>query len=169
MKVKPIKSKIMRVLDFPTFGQKERFYMRRCLDLAKMAAWQRNFPVGSLMVKNDEIVAEGQEEGSTRRDVTFHAEIVAVRGAIAALETQDLSDCTLYTTHEPCVMCSYVIRQARISRVVIGLSTGEIGGASSNYPVLTATDIQRWAAPPELTFGVLTEQCQELQTFLKQE
>src|SRR5690349_1408689 len=104
------------------------FYMARCIELALIAKELGDNPVGSLIVLNDNIIAEGIEGGKTYKDITCHAEIEAIRQAIKHLQTTDLSACILFTTHEPCIMCSYVIRHHKIPIVVVGLTTGEIGG-----------------------------------------
>ncbi|RFS16952.1 nucleoside deaminase [Emticicia sp. C21] len=88
-------------------------YMRICIDLAKMAKQRGDSPVGSIIVQNGSIIGKGIEGGKTHKDITFHAEIEAIREATRHLGKQDLSDCILYTTHEPCIMCSYMIRHTK--------------------------------------------------------
>lgn len=139
----------------------ERF-MRECLSLARLAKERGDSPVGSILVRNGEIIARGIEGGKTHKDITCHAEIEAIRVATALLDTQDLSDCVMYTTHEPCIMCAYVIRHTRIPAVVTGLTSGDIGGASSAYPLLKDTGIKKWGTPPQLITGVLEEECRAL-------
>lgn len=129
-----------------------RKFMDRCFQLAEVARQRGDSPVGSLLVRHDQIIGEGIEGGRTHRDITFHAEIEAVRSAVAALGSYDLTGCTLYTSHEPCIMCSYVIRHARISTVVIDQRSGEIGGVSSAYPLLTAADVSVWGKPPGIVY-----------------
>lgn len=126
------------------------FFMQHCLRLAVIAQNRGDSPVGSILVKDGKIISEGIEGGKTHRDITFHAEIEAIRNAIRFLETQDLSDCIMYTTHEPCIMCSYVIRHNKINTVVFRITTGEIGGFSSNFPLLCDISIKKWSSPPKL-------------------
>lgn len=126
------------------------FYMRRCKELAEMARQRGESPVGSLLVQDGKIIAEGIEGGKTHRDITYHAEIEAIRQATELLQSQDLSACVMYTTHEPCIMCSYMIRHTRINTVVMAITTGDIGGMSSAYPLLTDTTIKKWGTPPLL-------------------
>lgn len=125
--------------------------MKRCEALAAIAAERGESPVGSVVVMDGEIIGEGVEAGKAEQDVTFHAEVVAVREAVKT-HGKDLSAATLYTTHEPCILCSYVIRHHRIGRVVIQKAVAHIGGASSNYPILRASDIPIWPSPPEVVF-----------------
>lgn len=116
-------------------------YMQLCIELAKVAKRRGDNPVGSILVRNGEVIGEGIEGGKTHKDITYHAEIEAIRDATKKLDTQDFSSCILYTTHEPCIMCSYVIRQSKIATVVIGIATGDIGGFSSKLPVLIDTQV----------------------------
>ena len=134
-------------------------YMRRCLELAREAGDRGDTPVGALVVLDGRIVAEASEELPTGQSVTGHAETLAVQRAIDSLGRADLADGTLYTTAEPCVMCSYVIRQARIAAVVYGWTTPLIGGVTSAYPILTAADLDPWRPAPAVIGGVLGEEC----------
>ena len=136
----------------------ERF-MRRCIELAAMAGERGDSPVGCVLVSGGEVVASGIEASRAKRDVTCHAEIEAIREASAARGSQDLSDCTLYTTHEPCVMCAYVIRYARIPRVIFGVASGALGGAGGRYALLLDASIAGWGDPPVVVRGVLGEEC----------
>lgn len=145
-----------------TDTEKYEGLMRRCIELAKTAKRRGDSPVGSILVKDGQIVAEGIEGGRTHKDVTFHAEIEAVRNARARLGTADLSGCFMVTTHEPCIMCSYVIRHHKIALVVVGMRTGEIGGYSSALPVLLDRTISRLSTPPEIIDGILEQECKEV-------
>ncbi|WP_221392818.1 nucleoside deaminase [Dyadobacter sp. NIV53] len=137
-------------------------FMRRCIELARIAKSHGESPVGSVIVRNGEIIGEGIEGGKANLDITFHAEIEAIRHASQFLQSQDLSDCILYTTHEPCIMCSYMIRHTKITTIFSALSSGEYGGASSNYPLLLDTTIHKWGNPPKVVFGILEEECKKL-------
>lgn len=135
------------------------FYMRRCIALALQSKQRGDSPVGAVVVQNEKVVGEGLEGGKTHNDITYHAEIEAIRQATNSLQRQDLSDCVMYTTHEPCIMCSYVIRHTRIQAIVIGIKTGEIGGFSSHFPVLADQTIKRWGMVPQIITGVLEKDC----------
>lgn len=137
-------------------------YLEDCLILAKKAMHKGNPPVGAILVREGEIVGEGEEAGKSTRDITYHAEIEAIRNARENLQTADLSDCILYTTHEPCWMCSYVIRHHRIGKIVIGSETGYTGGASSEFPILLTENVPNWEKAPEIIWGVLKKQCEDL-------
>lgn len=128
----------------------DKYYIHRCEILGKAAGLKGNAPVGALIVRQGSITAEAEEAGKSKNDITCHAEIEAIRIAIRKLNTTDLSDCVLYSTHEPCVMCSYAIRYYRISKVVF-LHAVQLGGATSSMPLLTTKDVPpHWAKAPEV-------------------
>ena len=122
-----------------------------CDQLAAIAHSQGESPVGSIVVLEGNIVGEGIEAGKGKQDVTCHAEVEAIRQAVKTVG-KDLFGATLYTTHEPCILCSYVIRHHRISRVVIRQKVAHIGGATSVFPVLTTRLVALWDEPPEVVF-----------------
>lgn len=134
-------------------------FMRHAIRLAQMAQKRGDAPVGSVIVRNGHIIAEGIESVRADKDLTAHAEVRAVQEACRSLNTLDLTGCTLFTTVEPCFMCSFVIRNARISRAVIGKAAPHIGGFSSNYPLLVDPNILGWSRPPLIVTGLLEEEC----------
>lgn len=137
-------------------------YMSRCLELGAASMELGNAPVGSVLVLNDQIIGEGLELGKTKNDITYHAEIEAIRDALKKTGNTKLEGAQLYTTHEPCLMCSYAIRHYQISHIYYGMSTGEIGGHSSNHKLLDTRDISIWSSPPEIIAGLLEKECRDL-------
>ncbi|GAB1396808.1 hypothetical protein MASR1M65_15850 [Saprospiraceae bacterium] len=99
----------------------------------------RNPSVGAVIVKNGEIVAE-TEAGKSKNDITCHAEIEALRLAVKKLQSNDLSECVMYSTHEPCIMCSYAIRYYRVKKLVYLHDVDYLGGINRKclylYPTL---------------------------------
>lgn len=95
--------------------------IRRCLDLARAAVAEGHHPFGALLVRGGEIVMEARNTVGCD-GVTGHAELNLVRRALAELGRDELADCTLYTSTEPCAMCAGAIYWARIPRVVFGCS-----------------------------------------------
>lgn len=136
--------------------------MRRCLELALNARASGNTPVGAVVVMEGEVIAEAEEEVPAGLDPTAHAEVLAIRRACQALGTLDLSNTTLYTTAEPCWLCSYAVRQTNLARVVYGRTSPSVGGVTSTYPILLTTDVPFWGKPPEVLGGVLEEACTAL-------
>lgn len=137
-------------------------FMQRCLELAEVARQSGNVAVGALVVHNLHIIAEGSEKLPQELDVTGHAELIAIRGACEALATRNLQGCILYTTAEPCWMCSYAIRDTGISTVVIGAETLDVGGISTRYPLLIDADLPFWGSPPQIISGILGAECAAL-------
>ncbi len=137
-------------------------FMRRAIQLAQTARERGDTPVGSVVVCAGRVIGEGIEAVRADKDLTAHAEVRAVQEACRSLNTLDLTGCALYTTVEPCFMCSFVIRGARISRVVIGRAAPHIGGFSSNYPILVDPNIPGWFRPPLVITGVLEGECSAL-------
>lgn len=134
------------------FTPEDADWMRRCYELAANARAEGNTPVGALVVQAGKVLAEASEEAPVGPDPFAHAELIAVRKALSLRAGQSLAGATLYTTAEPCFMCSYAIRRARISRVVMGQATPGTGGATSKYPILAAPDVERWGEPPVLVW-----------------
>lgn len=139
-------------------------YIRRCIELARRALVTSDAPVGALVVLNGRIVAEGIECVRARRDVTGHAEIEAVRAACERLGSLNLTRCTLYTSVEPCVMCAYAIRLARVSRVVAGARSTDAAWAPNGWRVLTAADILPDRPPPSVIRDMLSRECHAVLT-----
>ena len=136
--------------------------MRRCIELARQAIGSGDAPVGSLIVDDDELVSEGVEAVRARQDATAHAEIEALRAAFERRQSRDLTGCTLYTSVEPCIMCAYAIRLARISVVVCGARGGDAGHAVSGHLVLTDTDVAPNRPPPLVIRDVLVQDCERV-------
>lgn len=139
-------------------------HMRQAIALALRAIATGDTPVGSLVVRDGVVVAQGIEAVRAEQDVAGHAELIAVRAACRALATFDLSACTLYTTAEPCWLCAFAIRQARVGRVVIGRPTPHIGGVTSRHPLLIEAGVPGWGEPPEVVTGLLAGECAALGT-----
>lgn len=129
----------------------DKFYLERCSELAILAEREGNPAVGSLIVFQGEIVYEAQEAGRSKNDVTFHAELEAIRGALKRMNVISLKGAILYSSHEPCVMCSYAIRYYKISKVVFQNTVPYLGGVSSSMPLLISEDVpESWGEAPEI-------------------
>lgn len=125
--------------------------MHQCEILGEAAAAKGNPPVGALIIKDDQIISEAEEAGKSKNDITCHAEIEAIRLALKNTRTNDLSGCVMYTTHEPCIMCSYAIRFYKIKRVIFLHEVEYLGGVSSSMPLLISNEVPpHWSKPPEV-------------------
>lgn len=102
--------------------------MKRALELAKKAFDEGEVPVGALIVYKDQIISEAHNQTEFLLDPSAHAELLAIRKACQVLGNWRLSNCTLYTTLEPCAMCAGAIIQARLKKVVWGAPDIRCGG-----------------------------------------
>ena len=137
-------------------------FMRQCIDLGKMAMLKGDSPVGSLIVKDNVVIGLGIEAGKSSQNITKHAEIEAVNDALFKSKFKDLSDCTLYTTHEPCIMCSYVIRYYKLRTIVYGVKVQHIGGITSGLNVMQTSKVPHWGKPPIIIESILKDECEKL-------
>lgn len=133
--------------------------MQLALAEAARALDHGDVPVGAVVIRNDEVVARAHNERELRSDPTAHAEVLALRAAAETSDSWRLSDCTLYVTLEPCVMCAGAIINARIGRVVFGAADLKGGGMGSLYNV--AAD-PRLNHEPRVTHGVMAYECTRL-------
>jgi tRNA(Arg) A34 adenosine deaminase TadA len=112
-----------------------RRHLRRALELARQAREKGNHPFGALLVDSSgNVVLEAENTVNTDKDVTAHAETNLVRRASARFEPDFLSDCTLYTSTEPCVMCAGAIYWSNVRRIVFGLSLEQITALTVTEP-----------------------------------
>jgi tRNA(adenine34) deaminase len=106
----------------------DKHFMQRCIELSQLSIDNGDAPFGSLISKDNKLIAEGINAANTK--VSEHAEITALHNAHQALNTSYLSGCTLYTSCEPCPMCSFMIREFKISRMVFAISSLYTAGYS---------------------------------------
>ncbi|MDG2687375.1 tRNA adenosine(34) deaminase TadA, partial [Vibrio parahaemolyticus] len=102
------------------FTPQDEIFMRRALALAEQAELEGEVPVGAVLVKDGEVIAEGWNRSICSNDATAHAEIQTLRNAGTVLENYRLLDTTLYVTLEPCPMCAGALLHSRVKRVVFG-------------------------------------------------
>lgn len=133
----------------------ERF-MLAALDEARIAAEHDEVPIGAAVVCKGRIIARAHNLTETLTDVTAHAEMQAITSAAAYLGGKYLTDCTLYVTVEPCLMCAGALGWSQISRVVYGAADDKRGFHTfCDAPFHKKTQI---------TAGVLEEHCSALMT-----
>ena len=103
------------------------YYMSIALKEAKKAYLQDEVPIGSIIVRNDKIISKSYNQKTLKNMATYHAEILAINKACKKLKSWYLEDCILYTTVEPCLMCTGAIIQSRIKKVVYGTKNEAFG------------------------------------------
>ena len=98
----------------------DKFFLQRAIEIAKIGISNGGGPFGAVLVKDDKIISEAFNSVTLNNDPTAHAEILAIRQAASALESYELTDCTLYSSCEPCPMCLGAIYWSGIKKVVYG-------------------------------------------------
>lgn len=111
--------------------------MRHALDLAAQAAADGEVPVGAVVTRGSEIVAEGRNAMRGSSDPTAHAEMVAIRRAAEKLGTSRLDDCTLWVTLEPCAMCAAAVALARFEALRFAAEDPKGGGVVHGPRIFT--------------------------------
>jgi tRNA(Arg) A34 adenosine deaminase TadA len=102
--------------------------MRRALELAAVAAAAGEVPVGAVVTRGEEVIAESRNAMRASNDPTAHAEMEAIRAAAAKLGTSRLDECTLWVTLEPCAMCAAAVSVARLGALRFGAEDPKGGG-----------------------------------------
>ena len=139
--------------------------MQRCIALSVELGEAGEYPYGVVIVRGGQAVTESINRVAHEKDVTRHAEVVAISQAQKALGTVSLDDCTIYVSAEPCAYCCYAIRESRIGRVVYALSSPHMGGVSK-WPVLTDRDISDtmpdvFDDPPDIVAGFMAQEAED--------
>ena len=140
--------------------------MERCIALSREAVSEGEYPFACVIAENGRVVVETTNRVARDCDVTRHAELMAVSEAQRKLGRTKLTGCTLYTTVEPCPMCSFPIREARISRVVYAIRSPLMGGSSRwdvlGDSVLSAQLPEAFSEAPEVIAGVLRREAEQV-------
>ena len=139
----------------------DEVFMHKALDEAEIAYEAGEIPIGAVVMCRGRVIAKAHNLTETLCDVTAHAEMQAITSAANAMGGKYLTDCTLYVTVEPCVMCAGAIGGAHLARVVYGASDEKRGfvrfAPSALHP------------KTQVTSGVCEEECRELiQRFFKE-
>jgi tRNA(adenine34) deaminase len=118
------------------FFPRDDYFMRLALREAERALEHDDVPIGAVVVRDGEVLAQAHNERELRQDPTAHAELIALRDAVRASGTWRVLDAVLYVTLEPCAMCAGAIVLARIPRVVYAAGDPKAGAAGSVLDVL---------------------------------
>ena len=149
-----------------TRSRDDESWMEQALEQARMAAQAGEVPVGTLVIKDGEIIGLGHNRNLLDHDPSAHAEIIALRQAAARLGNHRLTGCEMFVTIEPCAMCAGALVHARLARLVYGASDPKAGAAGSVLQVLNHPGLNH---KMEIRSGVLAEKCSEiLQKFFRE-
>jgi len=133
--------------------------MAAALAQARVAASRDEVPVGAVVMRGDEVVAEAHNETVARQNPTYHAEFLAIERALDALETDRLTDCTLYVTLEPCAQCAGAIVLAKVGKLVFGAYDEKAGMCGSLGDLVRHPRLNHRV---EVKGGVEAKECAEL-------
>ena len=103
------------------------YYMKLAIQQAKKAYKYEEVPVGAVIVKNNKIIAKAYNKKEKTKNVTKHAEIIAILKACKKIKNWRLDDCEIYVTMEPCMMCCGAIEQSRIKKIIYGVKNENYG------------------------------------------
>jgi tRNA(adenine34) deaminase len=142
-----------------TQESKDLEYMNLALNAARQAELQGDVPIGAVIVNESGVVATAFNEKEFGNSALHHAEILAIQRASAQLQRWRLTDCTLYVTLEPCLMCAGAIVSARLRRVVFGCLDPKAGAVESLYQALSDPRLNHRA---EVHHGLQAEDCSAL-------
>lgn len=138
----------------------EEYFLKKCIEIANESLKMNENPFGCIIVSGNTIIAQSGNSTNKNNDISSHAEINALRIAQKKLG-KDLSNCELYSNCEPCVMCSFVIRELKIKKVVFGVLSPHMGGYSK-WKVLQDKDLSfinpPFSDPPVIIPGILEKE-----------
>lgn len=129
-------------------------YMRIALQEAREAELDGEVPIGAVVVCGDKVIAKAHNRTEHLHDVTAHAEIMAITSAEDYMNAKYLTDCTLFVTVEPCVMCAGAIAWAQLAEVVFGANDEKRGFSKYSSKILHPKT--------KLTKGILAEDCEKI-------
>ena len=141
------------------YSDNDRVWMRRALELAKVAASTEEVPVGAVLVRGPEVLAEAHNQTVVDTDSTSHAELLTIRSASIDQGDWRLLGTTLYVTLEPCAMCAGAIVLARLSRLVFGAFDPKTGACGSLRNLVQDPRLNHSC---EVATGVMRQECGEL-------
>ncbi len=132
------------------------YFMKLALKEAVYAYEEDEVPVGAIVVSNNKIIGKGYNQTERLKDVTAHAEMIAITAAANYLGSKFLENCTLYVTLEPCLMCASALKWARISTLVYGANDIKAGYSLMQGKVLHPKT--------EVVTGIMENDCGSLLT-----
>ena len=133
-------------------------HMRLALHEAEVSKTRGEFPFGAVLIYEDKVLVAAENGEHRKADVTAHAEMMAISEACWKLGRRDLSDCIIYSSAEPCPMCSAAIFQSNIPRVAFGLYRDDLPHLFRRRKIRIAQLAEDWDYRPEVIGGILREE-----------
>ncbi len=139
-------------------------FMERAIEQARLGLQSGNGPVGCVIIKDGEVVVVAHNEENLRCDATAHAEMVAIQQAGKSLNNKHLTGCILYSTLEPCAMCSVACIWAGVEKIVYGARRGDVPPRFFSEKHISLNDLITDSIRPhiEIIPGVLEDECARL-------
>ena len=138
----------------------DKIFMRLALDEARQAFNENEVPIGAVLIDESGILICGEHNRIEQlNDATAHAEILALRSASKILNRRRLTNCTLYSTVEPCAMCAGALILCRVKRLVYGVTDSKFGAAESLFNVVNNPALNHQL---QVTAGILEDDCRDL-------
>jgi tRNA(Arg) A34 adenosine deaminase TadA len=137
-------------------------YMLEAIEQAKLAKEVGDFPFGAVVVCDGKVMGKGKCEDNTTGDVTDHAELRALRQACRNLGRNNLQDCTIYCTNEPCPMCAAGIFQAKIAHVIFAVTREDLPNILRQRSIRIGDLAKDSGYPVEIQTGVMKDEVMEL-------
>jgi len=132
----------------------DEYFMKMALSEARKAKMAGEVPIGAVLVHEQQIMAKTYNQTELLRDVTAHAEILAISAGSEFLGSKYLKNCTLFVTLEPCVMCAGALRWVQLSRLVYAAEDEKQGFMRYGKSILHPKT--------KVSFGLMTEESEEL-------
>ena len=141
----------------------DRKFMQLAIDKARVGGQKGQTPFGACIVKNNELICCGHNVVWATTDITAHAEVYTIREACKKLNTIDLSECTIYSTCEPCPMCFSAIHWAKIDKIFFGAKIADAQGMDFNELTISNQQMKELGGSSvEIVGDFMKEECQSL-------
>ncbi len=135
-------------------------YMQLALVQANIAYGKNEVPIGAVVIdENGNIISEAHNLTETEKDISAHAEILAIKKASQRIDNKFLNNCTIYITLEPCPMCAQAISNAKIKTVIYGAADIKSGGIENGAKIFNSSSCHH---KPEVISGIMESDCSQI-------
>lgn len=149
----------MPVFKAMTQSEIDHHFMALALKQAQLAEEMGEVPVGALIVKNNEVISEAYNKKESAPCALYHAELLVIEAASKALNAWRLTDCTLYVTLEPCIMCAGGIISSRLSSLVYGANDPKAGAVGSIFDLSQHDKLNHKF---DVTKNIMQQECSQI-------